>query len=81
MSSTVLVLGSGGREHALAWKLAQSSKVKEVFVAPGNAATATGTDKVSNAGEGWMAWSLLTRGDCALTRDHFYGQIMASKYY
>lgn len=36
----VLVVGSGGREHALAWKLAQSSKVETVFVAPGNAGTA-----------------------------------------
>jgi len=36
----ILVLGSGGREHALAWKLAQSSKLKELFVAPGNAGTA-----------------------------------------
>ena len=36
----VLVVGSGGREHALAWKLAQSTKVKKVFVAPGNAGTA-----------------------------------------
>lgn len=31
----VLVVGSGGREHALAWKLAQSKKVIEVYVAPG----------------------------------------------
>ncbi len=36
----ILVLGSGGREHALAWKLAQSSKLQELFVAPGNAGTA-----------------------------------------
>jgi len=36
----VLVLGSGGREHALAWKLSTSSRVREVFVAPGNAGTA-----------------------------------------
>ena len=36
----VLVIGSGGREHALAWKLAQSGKVQTVFVAPGNGGTA-----------------------------------------
>ncbi|RUO73758.1 phosphoribosylamine--glycine ligase [Idiomarina seosinensis] len=36
----VLVVGGGGREHALAWKAAQSPKVDEVFVAPGNAGTA-----------------------------------------
>jgi phosphoribosylamine---glycine ligase len=36
----VLVIGSGGREHALAWKLGQSSQVDEVIVAPGNAGTA-----------------------------------------
>ena len=32
----VLIIGSGGREHALAWKLSQSPKVKEIFIAPGN---------------------------------------------
>ena len=36
----VLVVGSGGREHAMAWKLAQSSKVQQVYVAPGNGGTA-----------------------------------------
>jgi phosphoribosylamine--glycine ligase len=35
----ILILGSGGREHALAWKLAQSKKVERVFTAPGNAGT------------------------------------------
>ncbi|TCB47640.1 phosphoribosylamine--glycine ligase [Acinetobacter sp. ANC 4779] len=37
----ILVLGNGGREHALAWKIAQDDKVAKVFVAPGNAGTAT----------------------------------------
>ena len=36
----VLVVGNGGREHALAWKLVQSPKVQKVFVAPGNGGTA-----------------------------------------
>ncbi|TKG94580.1 phosphoribosylamine--glycine ligase [Puteibacter caeruleilacunae] len=36
----VLIIGSGGREHALAWKVKQSAKVDELFVAPGNAGTA-----------------------------------------
>lgn len=36
----ILLLGSGGREHALAWKIAQSAKVDQLFIAPGNAGTA-----------------------------------------
>ena len=36
----VLVIGNGGREHAIAWKLAQSERVQQVFVAPGNGGTA-----------------------------------------
>ncbi len=43
----ILVIGSGGREHALAWKAAQSSQVTKVFVAPGNAGTAI-ENKVEN---------------------------------
>lgn len=37
----ILIIGSGGREHALAWKAAQDPRVNQVFVAPGNAGTAT----------------------------------------
>ncbi len=43
----VLVIGGGGREHALAWKVAQSAKVSVVYVAPGNAGTTT-EDKLEN---------------------------------
>jgi len=43
----ILVIGSGGREHALAWKLAQSARVKEIIIAPGNAGTA-GENKCRN---------------------------------
>lgn len=43
----ILVLGSGGREHAIAWKLAQSDRVSLVWVAPGNAGTST-ENKVQN---------------------------------
>lgn len=39
MAHKLLIIGSGGREHALAWKLKQSPKVKEIFIAPGNAGT------------------------------------------
>ena len=42
----VLVIGSGGREHALAWKIAQSSRVERVFVAPGNGGTADDAENV-----------------------------------
>jgi len=36
----ILILGSGGREHALAWKLSQSKKVSRIYTGPGNAGTA-----------------------------------------
>jgi phosphoribosylamine--glycine ligase len=47
----VLVIGSGGREHAIAWKLAQSARVSEVLVAPGNAGTAS-EPRVRNVASG-----------------------------
>ena len=43
----ILIIGGGGREHALAWKAAQSSQVEKVFVAPGNAGT-TRESKLEN---------------------------------
>src|SRR5437667_4798560 len=43
----VLVVGGGGREHALAWKAAQSPRVSKVFVAPGNAGTEADADLVN----------------------------------
>lgn len=49
----LLIIGSGGREHAIAWKVAQSPQVKQIFVAPGNAGTAlasgpTATGSITN---------------------------------
>lgn len=43
----ILLLGSGGREHALAWKIAQSSRVGKLYIAPGNAGTATVGENVA----------------------------------
>lgn len=64
----ILVIGSGGREHALAWKLAQSPRVQKVFVAPGNAGTALEpgleNDPASSVAE-WIA--LVRREEIALT--------------
>ena len=54
----VLVIGSGGREHALAWKIAQSVDIEKVFVAPGNAGTAL-EDKLENIAIDTMAFEAL----------------------
>ena len=47
----VLVVGGGGREHAIAWKIAQSSRTERVFVTPGNAGTAADAENVEIAGD------------------------------
>ena len=44
----ILLVGNGGREHALAWRLDQSPSVERIFVVPGNGGTAVGNAKVSN---------------------------------
>ncbi|MFM7488531.1 MAG: phosphoribosylamine--glycine ligase, partial [Cytophagales bacterium] len=43
----ILLLGSGGREHAFAWKIRQSKKCTKLFVAPGNPGTALEAENVS----------------------------------
>lgn len=48
MSLNVLVVGNGGREHAITWRLAQSPLVLKIYVAPGNGGTSTADDKVVN---------------------------------
>lgn len=45
----ILIIGGGGREHALAWKMAQSPRVRHVFVAPGNAGTAADAENIDIA--------------------------------
>jgi phosphoribosylamine--glycine ligase len=67
----VLIVGAGGREHALAWKCAQAARVSEVLVAPGNAGTA-GEPKVRNVDlaaediEGLVALALTQRVDLTI---------------
>lgn len=51
MKMKVLVVGNGGREHALAWKIGQSHRVDQVFVAPGNAGTAADAENVAIAAD------------------------------
>lgn len=47
----VLLVGNGGREHAIAWKLLQSPSVEHIYVVPGNGGTATLSDRVTNVSE------------------------------
>ena len=45
---TILIVGRGGREHAIAWKLAEATQMERVFVAPGNGGTALTGGKIAN---------------------------------
>src|SRR5512138_2684690 len=47
----VLIVGSGGREHALAWKVAQSPRLSQLYVAPGNAGTAMSSQRSAISGQ------------------------------
>ena len=44
----ILLIGKGGREHAIAWRLSKSSHVEHIYVVPGNGGTARGSAKISN---------------------------------
>jgi phosphoribosylamine--glycine ligase len=54
----LLVIGGGGREHALAWKIAQSERVSQVFVAPGNAGTSREPGVINIAQRRSRTWSI-----------------------
>ena len=59
----ILVIGSGGREHALAWKLAQSPRVQKVIVAPGNAGTAREANVENALARTIEQWAALARNE------------------
>ncbi|XP_054649072.1 trifunctional purine biosynthetic protein adenosine-3 isoform X1 [Dunckerocampus dactyliophorus] len=71
MAEKVLVVGGGGREHALAWKLAQSPHVQQVLVAPGNAGTAK-CGKISNSEVSVSNHAILAQ----FCKDHHVGLVV-----
>uniref|UniRef100_A0AAQ6IUB9 Trifunctional purine biosynthetic protein adenosine-3 n=1 Tax=Anabas testudineus TaxID=64144 RepID=A0AAQ6IUB9_ANATE len=71
MSERVLVVGSGGREHVLAWKLAQSPQIQQVLVAPGNAGTAN-CGKISNSEVSISNHTILAQ----FCKDHHVGLVV-----
>ncbi|ETE73170.1 Bifunctional purine biosynthetic protein purD [Ophiophagus hannah] len=72
MADRVLVIGRGGREHALAWKLAQSVHLKQILIAPGNAGTAN-DGKMSNSGVLISNHTILSQ----FCKDHNIGCVIA----
>uniref|UniRef100_A0A8C4ESU4 Trifunctional purine biosynthetic protein adenosine-3 n=1 Tax=Dicentrarchus labrax TaxID=13489 RepID=A0A8C4ESU4_DICLA len=71
MAERVLVVGSGGREHVLAWKLAQSPQIQQVLVAPGNAGTAN-CGKISNSEVSVSNHAILAQ----FCKDHHVGLVV-----
>ncbi|UVS70013.1 phosphoribosylamine--glycine ligase [Nitrososphaera viennensis] len=66
-TTTVIVIGSGGREHALGWKLAQSPRVKKVYFAPGNGGTSENIDIKQNEIDKLVAFAKKQGRDHCLT--------------
>ena len=62
-SDSILIVGSGGREHALAWKLLQSRRVGKVSVAPGNAGTPNNVSISATDIDGLLKWALINKPD------------------
>src|SRR5512142_1516375 len=57
----VLIIGSGGREHAMAWKVAQSPRLSKLYIAPGNAGTSTCGENVALNSENHLALILFCK--------------------
>ena len=60
----LLLLGSGGREHALAWKIAQSDKCEKLYIAPGNAGTGNCGENVAMKADDFEAIKGRLEGLC-----------------
>ena len=69
----VLIVGGGGREHALAWKIKQSPKIKKIFVAPGNAGTSTLAENIEiNTSKEIIRWLKLNPVDLVVVGPDSY---------
>lgn len=60
MKDNILIVGSGGREHALAWKLSKSSKIEKIFISPGNGGV-EGVEKVECCGKFLILYAIFSK--------------------